>query len=305
MATAQFTEVVDRAVGDVLTEPIWDDQLKDNINQLAGAHRNLLTNGGFEIWQRGAGSFTVSTSYSADRWRLSGTSTVTKETTTVEVGAASLKMVVTGAGVGVDQYLEDYIQLRGKTLTLSVRVNQNVAGGVAVTIGDNTGSSSTTSAATTGSWITVSVSRTINAAATAVFVVLQSQAGSAGTYYFDNAMLVIGPAPAPYRPLHPAEEWARCQRYYEVMGGVSSTLFLRGYQAASTLAGTTLFYRVSKGGTPTITKNGTWAVTNCAQPAVGAPSVDSCNITTTVTALGDFSFTPNSSDDTVTVEYNP
>ena len=39
-----------------------------------------------------------------------------------------------------------------------------------------------------------------------------------GTYYVDSAMLVVG-ASRRTRPLHPADDLARCLRYYEVMGG--------------------------------------------------------------------------------------
>src|SRR5215471_14015617 len=35
------------------------------------ARLNLLTNGGFEIWQRGNGPFTANSAYTADRWLIS------------------------------------------------------------------------------------------------------------------------------------------------------------------------------------------------------------------------------------------
>ena len=41
---------------------------------------------------------------------------------------------------------------------------------------------------------------------------------AAGTYYVDNAMLVVGSQPADYAPLHPADDLARCLRYYEIIG---------------------------------------------------------------------------------------
>jgi hypothetical protein len=34
-------------------------------------------------------------------------------------------------------------------------------------------------------------------------------------------MLVVGQYPMHYRPLAPAEDWDRCQRYYEIIGSVS------------------------------------------------------------------------------------
>src|SRR5262249_46089074 len=34
------------------------------------ARLNLLTNGGFEIWQRGAGPFNTASAFTADRWQI-------------------------------------------------------------------------------------------------------------------------------------------------------------------------------------------------------------------------------------------
>jgi hypothetical protein len=301
MATAAFTTVVDRSIGDPLTEAIWDDQLKDNINQLGGAHRNLLTNGGFEIWQRGTGSFTTSGAYSADRWLITNSGanqTVTKETSTIDGGLAALKCVVSSTNANVDQKLEDYASLRGRTLSLSIRAQQSASGIINVTLNDSAGGTNVVSSSTTGSYQTMVVSRTINAAATSVTVTIQI---STGTVYLDNAMLVIGPSPAPYQPLHPQEDLARCQRYYEV----TIVNYLGSAQGASHTMGQWLPFAVTKSGTPTITKNGTWAVTNCAQPSVGTAAATGLAVFTTSSAAGAVQFVGNSADDTVSAEHNP
>jgi hypothetical protein len=309
MATATFTTVVSRAIGDPLTQPIWTDQLQDNLNQLGGSHRNQLTNGGFDIWQRGAGPFTTSV-YTADRWLVflggGDTLTVTQETSVVDTPSpASLKAVYTfgGGSTSISQRVEQHASLKGKTVSVSMRVQQGTASGVTLQLNDGVGTTSAATSTTTGSYVTLTATRTLSASATLLLVTVSLTAS--GTYYFDNAMLVIGPAPAPYQPLHPQEDLVRCQRYYEVLGVATSTIYCQGYQAAGQDAGFTLFWKVTKGGTPTITKNGTWLVTNCAQPVIGAPSVGSCYMVATVTALGNYAFSPNSTDDTVTAEYNP
>lgn len=309
MATAVFTTVVDRSVGDPLTEAIWDDQLKDNLNSLAGSHRNLLTNGGFEVWQRGAGGFTADLAYTADRWQLDievGTATVTQETSVVDASSSSLKLVTAGGASSalIVQKIEDVKQLRGRTISFSARIQQSVASQAVLRITDSAGSSNGSAVATTGSFVTLTVSRAIGASEAGPLTV-SIAVGAAGTYYYDNAMLVIGPAPAPYQPLHPAEELARCQRYFEVVGGTSNALYLGGYNAAGANSGCSIFHKVTKGGVPTITKSGTWNVTNCAQPTVDAPSPELFRIFSAITALGAFFFTPNSGDDYVTIEHNP
>lgn len=312
MATAAYTTVVDRAVGDPITEAIWDDQIKDNGNMLMGkASGNLLVNGGFEIWQRGAGGFTTDATYTADRWitaNLAGTVTITKETTTTDTNsAAAVKIVTTGVSPGTDllQKFEDYRQLRGKTIAFSVRVYQGVASAFRLLVEDSAASTySSYSSATTGAWETLTVVHTVAAAATS-FQVRIKQVAAAGTFYVDNAMLVIGPNACPYEPLHPQTELARCQRYYEFIGGASVSIYQRGYHSAGGTMGLTVFYKVSKGGTPTITKVGTWTVNNCAQPAVANPSSESCNINSVVTATGEAYYYTSNATDGITVEWNP
>lgn len=312
MATATFTDVVDRAVGDPLTEAIWDDQIKDNINQLAGAHRNLLVNGGFEplCWQRGTGPFTADLAYTADRWQIdlngSSTITVTQETSVVDAASrAALKVVyVHNTDSEIKQRIEDFYQLRGRTIALSVRVRVTTALTIRVAIDDSIATTSTNVACAANTWTTISITRAVDAAATYVDVRLFLRASM--TIYFDNAMLVIGPDPAPYQPLHPQEDLARCQRYYAKMhGDTSAGANLFSYGAAGANCSFPCPHKVTTYGTPTVTKNGTWAVTNCGQPQVGFVDNYAAAIFATVTALGSFGWGTNSTDDYLSIESNP
>lgn len=315
MATAVFTTVEAR-VNQQLTNAIYADEIQDNINALAGSHRNQLVNGGMEVAQRGAGPFTAAAAYTLDRWQIvllgSGTVSVTPETTTVDNSAQSMKCVVTGAGgsgMQILQKLEDFKQLRGRQCSLSLRVNQSVANGMSACYREN-GASNTLGAtvATTGSFVTLTLTVTPGAAATSIEFGVNVQ-GAAGTYYIDNAMLVIGPAPAPYRPLHPQEDLARCQRYYEVHGGgtvvAPAVVGNRYASGAGVVSGQGVSFAVPKGGVPTVTKNGTWNVVNCGQPTITGQSTMGYVLVITSTALGMMSADGNSADDTVTSEWNP
>lgn len=306
MATATFTTIEAR-VDQQLTNTIWADEIKDNINQLASAHKSLLVNGGFEVWQRGAGGFTANAAYTADRWQLSvvgGTNTITQETTTVDGSATSLKMVAGSATSGITQKLEDFKGLRGKTLSFSIRVNQSVASGCRPEIGQDSGATTATTSATTGSFVTLTVTAAI--ASNATFINITANFIVAGTYYLDNAMLVIGPAPAPYQPLHPQEDLARCQRYYEVHGGVATAYpDLQMRAGAAEALHHSYSFNVTKGGTPTVTKNGTWAVSNCGQPSVVGLTVNGYTLSATATGAGLMAFNPNSADDQIVAEFNP
>lgn len=308
MADATFTTVVAR-VDQQLTNAIWEDQIRDNLNQLAGSHRNHLVNGGMEVWQRGAGGFTTSV-YTADRWLQTisnGTSTVTQETSVVDTSSGNSLKIVTAGGIvttSISQKLEHLTQLRGRTLALSARVRQSVASGVVMTIDAAGGSGSSGTSATTGSFVTFLATLAVGAADAGPLNVTFSFT-AAGTFYIDNVMLVVGPDPAPYMPLHPQEDLARCQRYYEVHGGVNSAFAIGGYNAAA--AGVTQYvpFATVKGGIPTVTKNGTWNVVNCGQPSTGGAYSAGYNITVITTALGAVAFNANSTDDTITAEYNP
>lgn len=312
-----ITTVIDKATGDIFSEAMWDTYIKDNINELIGRSTGqLLVNGGMEICQRGAGPFTGGGTavFGLDCWKgnrtnPAGTSSVamSQDATTVDAASAfSMKCVVSYTAITSEVYqkLEEVVSLRGKQLTFSIRINQPVASSVTPFFRVDGVKTYGAASATTGGWVTLTQTAAMGAGVAAVEVGVEFGASS-NTYYLDNAMLVRGPVAAEYVPLHPAQEVERCQRYYEVHGAVNTSLAYFGYGAAGGGIGQIVSFNACKPATPTITKNGTWAVANCGQPAVSSPSPNGYTLSVTVTALGSASFNANSTDDTVTSEYNP
>ena len=243
------------------------------------ARANLLTNGGFEIWQRGNGPFTANNAYAADRWQIvligNDTVSVTRAaglgpgqyaasvTTTHGTGNVLLQQILRASDTG----------LLGQTVTFSVMVwSPNTAPIVAINR-DGTGGGQVNGNTHTGgsTWQKLSVTAAIPADATSVtlFVAFNVSAG----YLMDNAMLVVGSQAADYVPLHPADDLARCLRYYEVIAS-NSGVIATAQALSATQFQAMLRFRTYKAVTPTLTQGATQTLNAGGSPqAVTATSV--------------------------------
>ena len=249
------------------------------------ARDNLLSNPGFEIWQRGPGAFTTTGALTADRWINASAGTdvlsVSKDTTNQDAAGSLACAAVTftlGTGGGNSVFYQkptsaDGYQLRNRIVTFSVRIKTSTANAVRIAGYNGTAYQFSAFHSGNGSYQTISVTWTMGATAALMNVGVFFTATCVA--YIDNAMLVIGAQPADYVPLHPADDLARCLRYYEVVGTAAGGDFIiRGWAgAASQAIDTNAICRVVKTVTPTVTKVGTWNVQNCAQPTANAAAV--------------------------------
>lgn len=190
---------------------------------------NLLTNGGLRVWQRG-GSFNITgpaTGYTADRWLCSPNGTSVAVVTNPAAGSidGGRFLALTGtynAGViGISQTLRftdgDFgYNLRSARVTFSAWVSANNSN---VTIGiqtDGTGGTFTYVAHPgDGVWRKLSITISVPYDASWITVYGLYLIGSA-TGYLSRACLVLGDVAADYVPMHPADDLARCMRYYEM-----------------------------------------------------------------------------------------
>jgi hypothetical protein len=284
------------------------------------ARANLLTNGGFEIWQRGNGPFAASGAWGADRWLMgmagSDTLSISKNTTAANLDGGSLASAACtftlsggGGASGLSTFLKtvDGSQIGGRSFSFSVRVKTTSANAVRAAVNtDGTGGTTTYSSYHSGggSFETLTVTVTVPTDATTVRVYAATFWASC-TAYLDNAMLVVGSVPATYVPLYPADELARCLRYYEVVGETGGEFAFNGYGgSAGGAVGGVVSFKARKAVTPTTTKNGTWTVANCGQPVVTASGVSVLSWHTIVTAVGGFNVT-NAAATNFTAEANP
>jgi hypothetical protein len=282
------------------------------------ARANLLTNGGFEIWQRGTSG--LGPGYTADRWSAgigSGSSfnaTIQRDSANADTSFGSTYCWsctnYTHSAVSIlDQAVEaNGPGLRGRPVTFSMRVRTNVANHIRLQLIDVDGSSLGTSAFHSGgnTYETLSVTGTPNATTAGGKILCRVQFNATSTVnLLDNAMLVIGSVAVDYLPRHPADDLMRCLRYYEVLGpNATASLEVSAYSTAGGTPSETFQYH-PKGVIPTVTKVGTWPVANCSQPTIAGPDTDSCYLTITVTAAGIGNTWNGNAGNKITVEANP
>lgn len=286
---------------------------------------NFLTNPGFEVWQRGAGAFTADGAYTADRWLMdeAGTDTlsVTREGTDKSTNSLySLEAVFTlGSGAGATQIFQQLSintndtnhQLWGQAISARVAVRTATASAARSFIAtDGTGGTTTYSGFHTGGSAFENldvVNLTVPVDAT--YVRFGVAFAASATVQMDNAILAISATAPTYYGLTPADEWNRCQRYYEIHGdgsvaGGGPTLVTQMSQGNGN-TGQGISYSAVKALIPTLTKNGTWSVTNAGQPAVDWPKVGGYRFYALAAAAGAVTVYPDSADDTITSEANP
>lgn len=243
--------------------------LSGSISGLAASSPNGLDNGGMEVSQRGVTFATpADAAFTADRWKVQTDEaagvTVTKNTTTVDTGLASLRVVVASPGASkywyVKEIVENYADYRGQTITVSARAHSSVASAVKVSLSDGLVSSSTFHTGG-GGWETLSATLLVRTTATVVSAqigMLNAGDKKAGTYYFDSLMLAPGSSAPTFAPLNAAVDMYRCQRFYQRFGGnIAGEQLAMGQDSTTADFRVVLFFPVRMRIAPTLTVVGT------------------------------------------------
>jgi hypothetical protein len=283
------------------------------------ANSNLLTNGGMELWQRGNGPYTANGAYTADRWviGLNGTDaiSVSRDTTHVDSGSLTCAACTYTAGSGANTVLWQVLkssegqQIAGRTLAVSIRVNANAANAVRVVTTGDGGSTTTYSSYHPGGSTYQTLTVTCTCTGTQTFLYVGVQFTASCTAYVDNAMLVVGSQPADYIPLTPADDLARCLRYYEHAnpenGNAAFIASMNATAAAQNLRGV-YFYKAAKAVTPTTTLVGTWTINLLSsQPGMSMTNTRQCFLSAQSSAAGDCYFYCASAGNDLVAEANP
>lgn len=181
---------------------------KDAVDAAASVaiNPNLLINPDFHINQRDQLEY-GSVGYTVDGWKL------TSLDSSVELIGNHLCLINKEATPShpktLTQYIENYHEYRGKTLTFSVTADVSDAT-CAVGISDGVNVSSV--AVSNGM---VQVTKQISEEASELRVYIQLSSSSAGYVTVYNTKLELGSNATPYAPPEPVTEMLKCQRYYQ------------------------------------------------------------------------------------------
>lgn len=256
---------------------------------------NLLTNSNFDVFQRVSFASRTSSGYALDRWyaTLSGTVTITQQTTGAPVGSTNVMRVAYNAAsssASMSQALEniDVKKLWGKNITASVKLRRNASFAANITVAlskNSTGDTATggtwsniqvttisnaslPTGTTSTDWVTATVTATIPSDGSANglrLLIAESAGGASGDYYeVSQAQICAGDVALSFVPKSFEDELRACMRYYEksydytVAPGTSS---IGGYvfvpSSASTIANSAPYayvpFKVKKRSTPTNT----------------------------------------------------
>ena len=217
-------------------------------------NRNLIINGDFPVWQRGTSqTTTTSILYQADRWYAvnSTTSTITISRQTFALGQTdvanhptyyhSLSWLGTGSATTprVGQRIEGVSRLGAEEVTLTFNAKTGADFNVEVYVVQNFGSGGSPSTEVSTLIATESITSTWNEFTTTFTIpsvsgktlgtdgddyteirFIRNLGTSAGNLDLANVQLEFGDTATDFEYVNPADQLARCQRYYlDVLAG--------------------------------------------------------------------------------------
>ena len=224
--------------------------------------KNILINGGFDVWQRGA--YTSATgaagvTYYADRFfTLISVVTATIQNTT---NSAKVSATSSATGyIGLSQKVEDkvYNTLKGKTVTLSAKVTSNKSNARLRSFNGSAWADSATSHSGNGTEETLTHTFTVSSSPSNLIIQLITYDGgdvalASGDYIeVTGVQLEVGSVATDFEHRSYGEELALCQRYFERKTYASSTVITMGQAYASGNCAAPLDF-IQKRVTPSIT----------------------------------------------------
>ncbi len=183
------------------------------------SNRNMIINGGFEVWQRSTDTTGTYFAYkTADRWRhyngaMSMRSYRVNVSSDTDVPTQyALGLEVTSAQWGLKQIVE---YVKAGTYTLSFYIKASVAG--TLNLYDPS-----ESVAITTDWQRVEKVITVSSGQNDIFIVKNTAQSLVGTVYITGVQLEVGDTATPFEHRSYGEELALCQRYTQATGVIAT-----------------------------------------------------------------------------------
>ena len=210
-------------------------QLAANLPREGGlSNRNMVINGGFDVWQRGTPTTSASggSYFSADRWKgyAGSTRTFTRdETSALSIGFKNcIKAEVGTANASFYQRIEDVRTLAGKTVTLSYYIKADTAHTPTATyLTQHFGSGGSSDVnvnlpapTITTDWQRVEQTVTLPSVegktigTSSYLLVYPFTMTASRTYYITGVQLEVGSSATPFEHRSISDELQRCQRYF-------------------------------------------------------------------------------------------
>tara|TARA_R110002124_G_scaffold116438_1_gene272963 strand:- start:31 stop:2238 length:2208 start_codon:yes stop_codon:yes gene_type:complete len=245
------------------------------LNKVAGdipaGRKNLIINGGMDVWQRGT-TFSGASEYSSDRWKTQtagNLGTTTRSTDAPDTSRYSTKTAITGSAaftqLGQQIEFSNLHMVRGKVVTLSFwakaagitsltsRIRQGTTTEDETVLFAATGLSVETKTIDT-TWQKFTHTFTVGANATGISTDFSTGAVVSGNdLYIGQVQLELGSVATDFEHRSYGEILADCQRYYEVpvsSNPVYLSVFVDGTSNARKVS---IPFAVTKRATPTIT----------------------------------------------------
>ena len=246
-----------------------DDILASDVVSLKSGRKNLIINGGFDVWQRGT-SFSASGEHGADRWWWSTADTISvnKTTFTEQQNAISIAKSTTTDPCYLAQSVEDVRTAAGKNVTISFYAKADASttlkvwgyqifgsgGSSTVLIPVQTDTLTTTWTKYSFTFALPSVEGKTIGTNSNLRMSIQYGADNTwtGTGYLANVQLELGSVATDFEHRSYGEELALCQRYFEIIKpNVLYSPISLGFARTTTNARCDVAY-TEKRGSPTI-----------------------------------------------------
>ena len=255
---------------------------QEQFNLIGAGRRNLLINGAFEVFQRGAGPASPSSGNSpstADKWNIPATNEVSEVVANDRASHLTkmLKVTANSSGYGqVAQWVENVRTAAGQSLTVSFWVKSPTTGPMRFHIYQYFGSGGSTSVSIIddSNYFTInqvdtwqrfeatveipSVSgKTIGASS---FIAIQTGAPSAianRVVYYSEFQAELGKVATPFEHRSYGEELAQCQRYYFQKSFAAGDRNLGAGRWEGAFAGITVVFPVQMRALPTLSIDAT------------------------------------------------